>query len=127
MLLEQFHLQRTALAEKVALRIHVEMEKAKSSYFSIQQAQLEQEAARKTLEIVTESYSRGAVSILSLLDAQNSALRADQVAANALYDFLVDYLSVQRAIGKVDVLLTREDRDDFVRRLDAHMAAMQKR
>jgi outer membrane protein len=126
-ILEQYRLQRTALEDKVALRIRVEMEKAKSSYFSIQQARLEQDAARKTLEIVTESYSRGALSILSLLDAQNSALRADQVAANALYDFMVDYLSLQRAIGKVDVLLTREDRDDFLQRLNAHMAAYKNR
>jgi outer membrane protein TolC len=127
MLLEQYRVQRIALAEKVALRIRLEMEKAKSSYFSIQQAKLEQDAARKTLEIVTESYSRGAVSILSLLDAQNSALRADQVAANALYDFFVDYLSLQRAIGEVDVLLTAQEREDLLQRLSKHMAAVRKR
>jgi len=125
--LEQYRLQRTATAEKVALRIRVEMEKAKSSYFAIQQAKLEQIAARKTLDIITESYSRGAVSILSLLDAQNSALRADQVAANALYDFLVDYLSLERAIGRIDVLLTAEDREEILQRLHKHMAVARKR
>jgi outer membrane protein TolC len=125
--LEQLGLQRAAILEKVALRIRVEMEKTKSSYFSIQQAKLEQTAARRTLAIVTESYSRGVVSILNLLDAQNSSLRADQVAANALYDFLVDYVSLERAIGEFDVLMAPADRNDLLQRLAKHMAAASKR
>jgi len=126
LVLEQYRLTRQAAAEKIALRIRVEMEKAKASHFSIQQATLEQNAARRTLELVTESYSRGAVSILNLLDAQNSALRADQVAANALYDFLIDYLSLERAIGEIDVLMTPGDREDLLRRLSVHMTTFRK-
>lgn len=126
LVLEQYRLTRQAAAEKIALRIRVEMEKAKASHFSIQQATLEQNAARRTLELVTESYSRGAVSILNLLDAQNSALRADQVAANALYDFLIDYLSLERAIGEIDVLMTPGDREDILRRLSVHMTTFRK-
>jgi outer membrane protein len=124
--LEQLRLTRQAASEKVALRIRVEMEKAKASYYSIQQATIEQDAARKTLRIVTDSYSRGGVSILNLLDAQNSALRADQVAANALYDFLIDYLSLERAIGEIDVLMAPGTREDVLHRLNAHMAAVRK-
>lgn len=127
MILEQYRLQRASAETRVALRIRVEMEKAKASYFSIQQARLEKEAARKTLDIVTDSYSRGAVSILSLLDAQNSALRADQVSANALYDFFTDYISLERAIGEIDILMTPEQRQDLLDRLAKHMAAAGKR
>lgn len=126
LILEQLRLTRQSAADKVALRIRVEMEKAKASYFSIQQAKLQQDAARKTLGIVTESYSRGGVSILSILDAQNSALRADQVAANALYDFLIDYLSLERAIGEIDVLMTADDRYDLLGRLKSHMSAVRR-
>jgi outer membrane protein len=125
--LEQLSIQRAATVDKVALRIRVEMEKTKSSYFSIQQAKLEQTAARRTLAIVTESYSRGVVSILSLLDAQNSALRADQVGVNAFYDFLIDYISLERAIGEFDVLMTPEERENLLQRLNKHMAAALKR
>ena len=125
--LEQLRIQRAATVDKVALRIRVEMEKTKSSYFSIQQAKLEQAAARRTLAIVTESYSRGVVSILSLLDAQNSALRADQVGVNAFYDFLIDYISLERAIGEFDVLMAPAEREDLLQRLNKHMAAVLKR
>ena len=125
--LEATRLQRNSVADKVALRIRTEMEKTKASHFSIEQARREKEAARRTLEIVTDSYSRGAVSILNLLDAQNSALRADQVAANALYDFLIDYVSMQRAIGRFDVLMTAEERADFLERLKGYMEAMRRK
>jgi outer membrane protein len=126
LILEQLRLARQSAADKVALRIRAELEKAKASYFSIQQATLQQDAARKSLGIVTESYSRGGVSILSLLDVQNSALRADQVAANALYDFLVDYLSLERAIGEIDVLMNAQDRHDLMSRLKSHMSAVRR-
>jgi hypothetical protein len=125
--LDQYRTQRAAAEAKVSLRIRVELEKAKASHFAMQQARLEQDAARKTLDIVTESYLRGAVSILSLLDAQNSALRADQVAANALYDFLIDYIALERAIGEIDVLMTPEARQDVLERLSRHMAAVRAR
>jgi len=114
--LEEYRIQRTAAEEKVTLRIRSGMEKAKSSYFAIRQAEQEQSAAQKTLEIVTDAYSQGAVSILSLLDAQASALRGNQVVANALYDFLTDYMSLQRAVGKFDMLMTPEEREDLLRR-----------
>jgi outer membrane protein TolC len=125
--LQKYRVQRKAIQDRVALRIRVEMEKAKSSYFSIQQAKLEQDAARKTLDIVTDSYSEGAVSILSLLDAQNSALRADQVAANALYDFLIDYFALQRGVGEFDVLMPEKEKADLLRRLNESMSLLKRR
>ncbi len=121
--LERLQLQRRAAVDKVALRIRAEMERTKASHFSMQQATHEQDAARKTLDIVTESYSQGAVSILNLLDAQNAALRADQVAVDALYDFLIDYLSLERAIGEFDVLMTSQQREEFLQRLNDYMTS----
>ena len=39
------------------------------------------DAAAKTLEVVTDAYARGAISILELLDAQNAALVTEEAAA----------------------------------------------
>jgi outer membrane protein len=124
--LEESDIRVQAVTEKIELRIRVEMERAKASKFAMEQAAQEQRAARRALEITTDAYSRGAVSILSLLDAQNGALRADQVAANALYDFWISYLSLQRAIGQFDVLMVPEERADFLERLRGRIAAIRK-
>ena len=49
---------------------------------------------------MTDSYERGVLPIISLLDAQSRALTDDLRATNAVYGFLSDLVSVQRAIGK---------------------------
>lgn len=125
--LEQLQIQRAAVAQKIALGIRVAMEKAKASHFASQQAKIQQDAARQMLDIITESYSNGSLSILSLLDAQNSALQADQIAANAFYDFFIDYISLERAIGVMDVLMTDQEREDLLQRLNAFMGKVGRR
>ena len=43
----------------------------------------------KNLKIVGESYTRGVVSIVDLIDAQNNALVSRVDASNAVYDFFL--------------------------------------
>jgi outer membrane protein len=126
-ILQQYRLQRDAAQQRISLRIRAQMENVKAAHFAIYQAQLAEVAARRGLAIVTEAYSRGGVSILSLLDAQNSSLRADLVAANALYDFFVAYMQLQRAVGTFDILMTPESRQEMLDRvLQSMKAALRK-
>ena len=125
--LQQYRLQRDAVQQRISLRIRAQMESVKAAHFAIHQAQLAEVAARKGLAIVTEAYSRGGVSILSLLDAQNSSLRADLVAANALYDFFVAYMQLQRSVGKFDILMTPAARQELLDRVQQSMKAAMKK
>ena len=68
-------------------------------------------AAGQNLELVTDAYRRGAVNIITLIDAQNQTLVTQLAASNALYDFLIDYLSVERAAAAFGFRMTVEDRD----------------
>ena len=119
--LERLRLQRMGVVEKLSLGIRAKMERVRSAHFAIQQSELERDAARRGLDIVTESYSQGALSILSLLDAQNSTLRANLVAANAFYDFFVEYMQLQRAVGDFDILMTQNERQELIDRLGDFM------
>jgi outer membrane protein len=112
--LEALKLRRKDAANGVALRIRADMQNAKTSFFAIQQSRVEVDAARDGLGIVTDAYSRGAVPMLNLLDAQNVALRANQVAVNAQYDFLITYMQLQRSLGRFDVLMTPAERAKFL-------------
>ena len=67
---------------------------------------------------MSDSYARGAVSILDLLDAQNAAVGAEQLYANAVYDFFVDLMEVQRASNRFDFFLSPEDRELWYERLE---------
>jgi hypothetical protein len=53
-----------------------------------------------------------------LLDAQNSSLRADQDAENAVYNFLIDWMDVERAAGRFDFLMTPGQREEYFQRLE---------
>lgn len=114
--------EEEAVRQKIEQRIATAMHLAGASYAGIRLAREAAEAAAKNLELVTKSYGQGLLSILELLDAQNAALVAEQVAANAVYDFLVDWLSVQRAVGRFDILMNDADREDFFRRASEFLA-----
>lgn len=68
------------------------------------------EAAQKNFEIVRDNYSKGRVSIIELIDAQNNAFESEQNAANAVYQFLQSSMKIQRAVGEFSLLNTDEER-----------------
>jgi outer membrane protein TolC len=68
---------------------------------------------------VSDAYARGAASITGLIDAQSAALDASEASANAVHDFLLDLMRVERAMGSFAVLRTDEDRQLFLERLQA--------
>ena len=121
--LSRLQLEREARAERVEQRIRSALHVTGASYAGIRLSRDAAEAARKNLNLVGDSYSRGVASILDLLDAQNAALVADLSAANAVYDFLIDLMNVQRAIGKFDFFLGPGERDAWFNRLKAFFAA----
>ncbi|NIM98000.1 MAG: TolC family protein [candidate division Zixibacteria bacterium] len=115
---KQLELERQALAERIEQRIRSALHQAGASHAGIHQSRLSAGAANKSLEVVEDAYARGVVSILDLLDAQNAALVADLGAANAVYDFLIDLMEVERAIGQFEFFLSPEERKSAIKRLE---------
>ncbi|WP_281613218.1 TolC family protein [Flammeovirga sp. SubArs3] len=71
------------------------------------------EAAQKNYEIVRDNYSKGRVSIIELIDAQNNAFESEQQASNAVYQFLEASMSIQRSVGNFSLLQTDEEREQI--------------
>ncbi len=115
--LDQLTLQRDAVRQRVEQRIRFVLHQAQASFAGIQLTQDAAAAARKNLDLVGDSYSQGVLDIINLLDAQNQALVADLRAANAVYDFLIDLMNVQRAVGRFDYYRAPEDQQAFLGRL----------
>jgi outer membrane protein len=119
----QLRFQRDSTSEKVEENIRSALNNTGASFPSIRFARDAAEAAQKNLDLVRDSYSRGVVSILDLLDAQNASLSADLNAATAVYDFLIDLMNVQRASGKFDFFTNQEEREEWFKRLEEFFAA----
>jgi len=116
--LARLRTERMALAGRIEQRIRSALQRAQASHTSIRLSRQGSSAAHKNLELVTDAYSRGLVSIIELIDAQNASLVADQVAANSVYDYFVDLMEVQRAVGRFDFFLDAEQRQAWFDRLE---------
>lgn len=123
MTLDQQRSQRDAVRERIEQRIRATLHRIGASYPSIQLSKDAATAANKNLDIVTDAYSRGAVSILDLLDAQNAALVAKEAATNAVFDFLIDLMNLERNLGGFDFFLDAEGLNGWLERLNEYIAA----
>jgi outer membrane protein TolC len=124
--IDRLQTDRAVIAQRLEQNVRSALHQAGFSYANIELSRDAAEASARNLELVTDLYLRGAADIIQLVDAQNQALLAALAAANALYDFLIDALRVQRASGSFSLEGSEEVRDDFIERLDA-FAAVQKR
>jgi len=119
--LARLNVQRDAVQERIKQRIRISLHEIEASYPSIQLSKDAATAADKSLKIVTDAYSRGAISILDLLDAQNVALVAEESAANAVFNFLIDLMNLQRSLGGFDFFLDDRGLDSWLERLRKHI------
>lgn len=116
--LARLRLERAVTAERIEQRVRSALHQAGASFAGIALAQSAADAAHRNLDLVTDAYTSGAVSILDLLDAQRAARVADEVAATAVYDYLVDLMQVERAMGRFDFFTDPGERQAFLDRLN---------
>ena len=78
------------------------------------------EFSKKSLELVQDSYARGKVSIVDLLEAQNSSLSEELKALNSVYELMASLLETERAVGKFTLLTSPTEQDDYFKRLQQY-------
>ena len=111
--LDRFEVQREAIKLAVDQRVRASLENAASSYAAIALTRDAAEAAGQNYALVSDSYASGVASITTVLDAQDAALSSAESAANAVHDFLLDLMRVERAMGSFGGLQTSEQRQEF--------------
>ncbi len=117
--LRALRLEREATVGRVEERIRSSMFQAGASFTGIRLSREAARAAQKNLELVVDQYSQGSVDIIKLLNSQNAALTANEAAATAVYEFFIDLMRIQRAVGQFDYFLYQEERAAWFTRLNA--------
>ena len=110
--------QRRVVMQRIDESVRSTLHRAQASLAGIELARDAATAARSNYDLVRLQYTRGTAIILDLLDAQNIAVTAEEDAANAVYEFLIDVMRVQRAVGRFDFTMTQAERDAFSERLE---------
>ena len=116
--LERLQFQKFDLINQLEQRIRAAMEQVGASNANIELSNEANEASLKNFELIQESYQQGTVSVINLLDAQNQAVQSALNAANAGYQFIIDLLNVDRAIGTYNSLSTGLEREEFFNQLE---------
>ncbi|MEM7282122.1 MAG: TolC family protein, partial [Pseudomonadota bacterium] len=126
--LRQLRVQRAALAERIEQQIRAAMHAINANYANIELSKTAAESAKLNLDLITDAYAKGTLSILDLLDAQSQSLDARLSADNAVYDFLSSALNMHRATSRFDFLLSTEDKarvfkefEDFLNAKEAEL------
>jgi len=104
---------RAASAQFIEQGIRSQLHSAVASFAGIRLSRAAAEAAKRSLELVIDSYSNGVVAIIDVLEAQNAALIADESAASAVYDFALDMVELQRAVGQYSSFSSEAERDQW--------------
>lgn len=113
----QLQIEQNAAKERISQRVLQSLNNTRASYPSINLSRDAVDAARRNLQLVSDSYAQGIKSIIDLLDAQNQALNAELDAANAVYNFLIDLMGVQRSMGIFFTFQPSEDRDMWIQQV----------
>ncbi len=120
---QQLEVTREAVQERIGQAIKANVHAIRASYPSIELSRQAADTAQKNLDLVRDNYLNGRRSITDLLDAQNAKLTADQSAANAVFNFLVDLMNLQRARGAFDFFIDEPGLGERLRRIEAYIAS----
>ena len=111
--LRQLETLRISSAERVEEEMRIQLHAAQAAYGQINLTVTAAEASRKNYELVSDAYARGTVTVIELLDAQDTSREASAAAAESLHNFLITIMSLQRAVGGFDYLLSEQDRNEL--------------
>ena len=80
---------------------------------NIQLSEISEQTAKESLDLTMASYTNGAVNIVQLIDAQNNYINSQLAKSNAIYNFLLNALQLERSMGSYFFLNSKSDNDAF--------------
>lgn len=119
--LQQLDRSRAALEEQLEARTRVALHRASGSYPSLEFSQEAATAASENLDLVTDAYRTGTVSVTELIDAQNAALAAELRAVDAGYAYLIDLVDILRATGDFALLVESGSTEPWFQEVESFM------
>jgi len=92
---------------------------ASSTKFELEQER--ESLARESQELVEDKYSKGALPLIDLLDAQTQYVNARASTISAFYTSIIDLVEVERQTGFLEFLRTPEELANFLGEMEAYI------
>ncbi len=119
--LEKLIQTRRQASDLIEQRVLDSIYRLQSSYPRIALAKNGLEKAQLNLQIVTNRYSGGGVSIVDLLDAQNQALEQEKQLAASYIQYYKDIIAYQRSISWFEFLQSDEEKRMWLNQVRNYM------
>lgn len=108
--LAQLENQLATLKQNISQSLRASMNNLITSLFNLEFSSNAATAASKSLALVTDAYSKGAVPVVDLLDAQNASVSSNLAEVQATIGFFKASIEMQRAIGTYEFLMSDQQK-----------------
>ena len=113
---EQLQYQMNHLEVSIALNVQKNTLNVLTSKTQIGNSENVAVNAEKNFEIVQNNYKSGTVSITQLIDAQQAMISAKQTYSLSIYNYMINFLTLENSIGMYSLLLSESEQSEFENR-----------
>ena len=117
----QLSTQIDNLNQNLALQVRINTINLLTSGTKINYSKTSAKNTKNNFDLVQENYKQGTVSITQLIDAQKAAFTSQQAYSLSIYNYLLDFLTLENSIGFYSMLNTEEENAAFENRYLEHI------
>ncbi|WP_298420467.1 TolC family protein [uncultured Kordia sp.] len=113
---DQLEINRDNTALSISANVRNSVLNLVNQISNIELSKVSEATAQESLELTQTSYANGAVNVVQLLDAQNNYLNAQLSRTNAVYNYLINALELERYLGYYFLLNSESENVAFKQR-----------
>jgi len=119
--LAQIDSQLSLVKQQLAQVLRASMNNLLTALFNLRFSNDAAAAASRSLSLVTDAYSKGALPIVDLLDAQNASVSANLAEVQASISYFRSTVEMQRTIGVYEFLMSVQQKQELRKQLQTAM------
>jgi outer membrane protein TolC len=97
---------------QIGQQLRANMNATLTALFNLEFTETAAAAAKRSLTLVSDAYSKGAMPIVDLLDAQNTSVNANLAKVQASIGYFRSSIETQRVIGEFHFMLSQQQKDN---------------
>jgi outer membrane protein len=113
--------QKEELLNVLETGIRSNVQKLRTSYLELELSQNAALAAEDNFKVVQDAYSQGVVNQVQLIDAQNVMTRSKHLSTIAYYQYVLDYIYIERLQGEFTFLNDENEQESYTKRLKDYL------
>ncbi len=125
--MDKINYQKEELNNTLETGVRTNVQKLRTSYLELELSKNAATAAENNFKLVQDAYFQGAVNLIQLIDAQNIMTRTKLMADIAYYQYIMDFIQVQRLQGKFIFLSSEDEQKAYTNKLQEFLLKVEHR